>query len=82
MHSIQMTFSASNQKLQSGHFIGTLTDLIVYIMKVILAIPAAGLLLSSAILPYSASDLSPIPAESKPPLEEKSPSMWVDAASY
>jgi hypothetical protein len=76
-----MTFYSSNPQLHLARFARTLTDLIVYIMKVILAIPAAGLLISSTFLPYSASDQLPAPTASKPPVEANAPSMWVDAAS-
>jgi len=76
-----MTFFASNLQPHSTRTTETLTDLIINIMKVILAIPAAGLLLSSTFLPYPSSDHQPMPSESKPTMENASPAMWTDASA-
>jgi hypothetical protein len=80
MESIQMTFPASLRHSQPTIWNRTLTDSIFYFMKVILAIPAAGLLLSSALLPNSVSDHQggmPGPA----PMEEKTQAIWAESAS-
>jgi hypothetical protein len=66
--------------------IRTLTDSLVYMMRIILVIPAAGLLLSSTLLPTNISDTEPLPGASMvspiPPVSDKSPVMWSEATCF
>lgn len=86
MRNIQMLLPANGFTGTVPVYFRTLTDSIFYIMRIILAIPAAGLLLSSTLLPTSVSDTEPLPgpctASDAPLTAPAAPVMWSDATSF